>query len=55
MPLGVWFWLVMAIWLIFGCWREFEPARPLAARGFGVMTFILFAIIGLKIFGSPLT
>lgn len=58
MTLEVWYWLCMALYLLvggFGYWRA--PADPgprvwYGPAGLGIQ-FILFLIIGLKLFGSP--
>jgi len=58
MTLQVWFWLFMALWLIFGVWRNYSA--PVAGRpifiGFGgiVIELILFIILGWQVFGSPI-
>lgn len=55
MTLDIWFWLFMALWALFGLGWGFgpEPFRPWAGRGFGALSFVLFVIVGLRIFGSP--
>jgi len=56
MTLQSWFWLFMAFWLIFGFWRGYKPDGPYQfdVAGGHLLTFILFAILGWKVFGSPL-
>jgi hypothetical protein len=53
MPLAILFWVLMIIWLIFGFWREYIPGQPYPINRAGghILTFILFAIIGWKVFG----
>lgn len=54
MLLPVWFWLMMFLWLFFGVWREYTPQPTPFVRSTGVfMLFILFAILGWQVFGSP--
>lgn len=55
MTLEVWYWLIMALWLLFGLWGEYEPGKPYSFRraGWNFGAFILFALIGYKVFGSP--
>lgn len=56
MPMGVLFWVLMIIWLIFGLYRN----RADFGRGdYGVLggnliLFLLLAIIGWKVFGPVL-
>ena len=53
MTLQIWFWLFMALWLFFGIWRErANPNYPQWVGGLAV-EFILFLIVGWKLFGSP--
>ena len=56
MPLNVWFWIVMLLWLVLGLWSNYTPGQPYPwVRGFGsVLLFLLFAILGIKVFGSPI-
>ena len=57
MTLQIWFWLFMALWLIFGFWRNYSSpvtGQPLfIGIGGHVLSFILFAILGWQVFGSP--
>lgn len=55
MTLQIWFWLIMAIWLVFGLWGEYVPGQPYPlhhAVGH-VLLFILFVLLGWQVFGSP--
>ena len=55
MTLQIWFWLLMALWVLFGFWRERgnpTPNWPLWAGGTAIQ-FFLFLMIGWKVFGSP--
>lgn len=57
MNLGIWYWLLMALWLLFGL-IFFWPASygsvvvwyPL---GGNLLLFILLLILGIQVFGSP--
>jgi len=51
MTLDVWYWLFMALWLFFGLWRD--RADPYRLGGHG-LAFVLFLLIGLRVFGSPI-
>ncbi|HLZ39414.1 MAG TPA: hypothetical protein VKQ11_00535 [Candidatus Sulfotelmatobacter sp.] len=51
MTLQVWFWLFMALWLVFGIWRGRTDGWPFWGGHF--LLFVLFAILGWQVFGSP--
>ena len=51
MTLGVWYWIVMFLWLFYGAWKDRAAIWP--AYGGHLLHFLLFAIIGWKLFGSP--
>ena len=55
MPLSILFWVLMILWLVFGLWNGYVPGQPypyrLAVGNF--LLFILFVIVGWKVFGSP--
>jgi hypothetical protein len=50
-----WVWLLMVLWLIFGCFREYRTGQPyLSYRyGFHALTFVVLVIIIWHDFGSP--
>ena len=56
MRIGLLFWILMLVWLIFGFWttwptgttQDFRPA------GGNLLLFIVIALLGWKVFGSPL-
>ncbi len=55
MTLDAWYWLVLFLWIIFGAWRERispNPNWPVWA-GWAFVQLILFVLIGLRSFGSP--
>ena len=55
MALNVWFWIIMLLWLLLSLWRDYVPGQPYPFwRGGGtLLAFIMFAILGWKVFGSP--
>jgi hypothetical protein len=54
MTLAFWYWLLMVIWLLFGFWRYYDPAQPFYRNWGGhFLGFLLFLVIGLKLFGDP--
>jgi hypothetical protein len=62
MTIGLWFWLLMLGWLIWGGIVGFRH-RPAAAPfgpfywgvGWSLLLFVLLLLIGCKIFGDPLS
>lgn len=53
MTLQIWFWIIMALWLFFGVYRErANPNFTLWVSGL-LVEFVLFLIIGWQVFGSP--
>jgi hypothetical protein len=53
MPIGVLFWIIMLIWLLFGFyWNRSDFSRGnYGIVGGNLMLFILLAILGWKVFG----
>jgi hypothetical protein len=58
MPIAIWFWILLAIWCLFGFWGgppEGHPARRVYHWGEPLVLLVLLFLIGLKLFGSPIT
>jgi hypothetical protein len=57
MTIGLLFWVIMIIWLLFGLWSNW-PSTPGAAgfRGIGgtLIEWILLALLGWKVFGPAI-
>jgi len=58
MKIGLLFWILMLVWLLFGLWA-FWPHSGGSAVAYGPVggTLLLFLVIGLlgwKVFGSPI-
>lgn len=51
MPLGLMYWILMLLWLIFGLWVSWPNYR---ASGLNLMLFILLVLLGWKVFGPPI-
>ena len=51
MSMGLVFWILMLIWLVFGLWHNW-PNYPLV--GGNLLLFILIGLLGWKIFGAPI-
>jgi len=56
MPLNVWYWILMALWLVLGLYSNYTPGQPYPwVRGGGtLLLFLLFMVLGIKVFGSPI-
>jgi hypothetical protein len=50
------FWILMLIWLVFGLLQHFNGPLigPYGPVGNLVLIFVLFLILGWKVFGAPL-
>lgn len=54
MDIGFLYWLLMILSVIFWGWGNFTPqGQAFWPRGGSLLTFVLFALIGLQIFGWP--
>jgi len=57
MTIGLAFWILMLLWLVLGLWWAWPPGPvghgwfPLGST---VLLFILFLLLGWKVFGPPL-
>ena len=55
MTFGLAFWILMLIWLVFGILTHFGMvAGTYVVTGNAVLLFILFGLLGWKVFGPPL-
>ena len=51
MDIGLAYWIMMLLWLLLGTWRNWgDPA----AVGKTCLSFLLFLLLGWKVFGPPL-
>jgi hypothetical protein len=60
MSLGLIFWILMLVWLVFGIWWTWPAPAPqqstawhYAPLGSNVLLFILLLLLGWAIFGAP--
>ena len=53
MSLNIAFWVIMLVWLLFGAWHLYQSANPMIIGG-NLIVFVLFLILGWKVFGAPL-
>ncbi len=56
MAAGVFFWMLIVIWLVFGFWSNRVELRDgkYGIMGGTVLELVLFCLIGYKLFGSPI-
>jgi hypothetical protein len=58
MKIGLLFWILMLVWLLFGLWWQWPAvggaAVTFAPVGGSVLLFLVVGILGWKVFGSPL-
>jgi hypothetical protein len=54
MTLGLRFWILMLLWVVFyGIWWKSAP-QPWPMAGMSAVPFILFLVLGWQVFGSPI-
>ena len=55
MTLALAFWILMLIWFVFGILIHFGYAGgPVGVWGNSLLLFVLFLLLGWKVFGAPL-
>lgn len=57
-PIGLLYWLLVILWLIFGLWSGWPTiGTPAGWRPMGgsLLAFVLFVLIGLELFGFPIS
>jgi hypothetical protein len=54
MSMGLCFWILMLLWLVFGLWPA--PGAPWSWRGAAptLLLFVLLLLLGWKTFGPPI-
>lgn len=54
MRMGVIFWVLMLLWMVFGIFGMWWPGLgPYQWYGHGLFLFVLFVLLGWKCFGPP--
>lgn len=54
MTLGLCYWILMLIWLVFGLLVHYGTATAYGVIGNVLLLFFLFLILGWQVFGAPL-
>jgi hypothetical protein len=55
MPLQIFFWVLMLLWLVLGLWSDYVPGQPYPFKVWGgnLVLFVLLLILGWGVFGAP--
>ena len=54
MSFGLVYWILMLIWLVFGMAWHGGYIGMYGNLGMGLLTFVLFLLLGWKVFGPPI-
>ena len=54
MQIGLAFWIIMLLWLVFWGWGNWGGATGYWMHAHGVLLFILLFLLGYHVFGAPL-
>ncbi len=56
MSIGLLFWILMILWVIFGAWYRSTPTAfgPYGWAGDWLLLFVLFGLLGWRVFGPVL-
>ena len=54
MPLSIFFWILMLLWLVLGLWTSWpgQPGLPYGPLGSNLLLFILLLLLGWAVFGA---
>ena len=52
MSFGLVYWILMLLWLVWGLWGWYSP-HAYWVWGNGLLLFVLFLLLGWKVFGAP--
>jgi hypothetical protein len=55
MSIGNWFWLFYVLSLFYGAWVDYGEGPYLPRLGRHLTYYILFGLVGYKLFGGPLS
>lgn len=51
MPIGLLFWILMVLWLVYGVWRDYPSYLPM---GGNLLQWVVIALLGWQTFGPIL-
>jgi hypothetical protein len=54
MSIGLCYWILMLVWLVFGIWSNWPAAGGVRSLGGPFLLFILLVLLGWKVFGPPI-
>ncbi len=54
MPIGILFYVLMLLWLVFGLWWNWPVEGKYGPIGGNLLLFLLLLLLGWKVFGPPL-
>ena len=58
MKIGLLFWILMLVWLLFGVWSHWPAGSggvvAYGPAGANLLLFVLVGLLGWKVFGAPL-
>jgi hypothetical protein len=58
MKIGLLFWILMLVWLLFGLWSQWPSGSGSALTygpvGGALLLFLVVGLLGWKVFGAPL-
>ena len=56
MTMELFFWILMLLWLVLGLYNNYTPGQPYPFRvaGWNLLQFVLFGLLGWKVFGPPI-
>jgi hypothetical protein len=54
MPLSLIYWILMLLWLVGGVYVGFRPGGDRFVGGGSILLFLLLALLGFAVFGSPI-
>jgi len=55
LSLGLIFWILMLVWAVFGLLAYGGYGGPYIVHGSNILFYVLFAVLGWKVFGQPIS
>ncbi len=54
MSMRMLYWILILLWVLFLGWHSYNNGWTLYVGGGGIIQFILFVLLGWKVFGKPI-